>query len=295
MRARATPPIARAGGRGKTEQASGVPGCGKARRTSARCVLGALALCLSGLLAVPVGCQSFGPPLLGEVLYQLQDREGTTRFTLATYAAQWQNPFSFHVTVFSPALADLGEYPVVTRRFRRLLIADTPSSPLVEATYSLGKRWSLGLWYNPIRGERLRKTVQVAEFRIKLDLERNTDLADLHLVYYGSRGLSAQVGYFREQGTFRDKVPTTVPRTEYTLGSWNLWLTQRLDVRAGCRMLTPFVSAGYHPSAQLNHAVSILVGTGITFGERLSLSGSAWWFDLSDPAVRITAGLAYRL
>jgi hypothetical protein len=124
------------------------------------------------------------------------------------------------------------------------------------------------------------------------------------------RGLSAQLGYYHERGTIhltdRNPMPggkTMVSRAEYRLGSWNVWLTQRLDVFWKNRLVVdrlysqvvPFVSAGYYPSASLNHATSVLAGVGITYRDRLSLSGSVWVFDLAHPATRITAGLVYRL
>jgi hypothetical protein len=142
----------------------------------------------------------------------------------------------------------------------------------------------------------------VAEKFIPLDLERDTDLMDFHVIYSLPRGLSAQAGYYREHGTIRDNSPAPLPSRDYTLTSFNFWLTQRLDVFARGRLtsrrldaqVVPFVSAGYHTASELNHAASILTGIAITFKEQLSLSGSVWWFDLSDPATRITGGLVYR-
>jgi hypothetical protein len=261
------------------------------RRSS---LVAALIAFLALTLPSAVRGQSFGPPLVNEVLYQLQDREGNPRVTVAAYMAQWQNPFKFKVTtelLYLPP-ADDGRIPTLSTTFR--LVADTPASPLFETTYRLGKRWSLGFWYNPIRGEHLQEQRLVAEQLKQLDLDKDTDLADLHLTYYGSRGLAAQIGYYRDHGIIHSqRLPPR--RTDYTLTSWNLWLTQHLEVRARCYLLTPFVSVGYHPSGSLDHAVSLLAGLAVSLNERLSLSASLWKFDLADPATRITGGLVVRL
>jgi hypothetical protein len=237
----------------------------------------------------------FGPPVPTEQVLVLLDREGTVRFTLAGFYTSWENPFKIPVTTFSTLL----NRPV-TKQFN--LTASTPASPLVEALYVLNRHWSVGLWYNPIRGEHLKQTVQVAENFIPLNLERDTDLADVHMIYTGSRGTSAQLGFYREHGTIRDRNPQPLPERNYTLESANVWLTQRLDVFVPGRLtndrldahLVPFVSTGYDFSSSLNHAVSILTGLAITFNEQISLSGSVWFFDLSNTATRITGGLVYR-
>lgn len=239
------------------------------------------------------GAQSFGPPVPTELVLVLLDREGNVRFTLSGFYAAWQNPFQVTASVRSNLLNRR-----VTKTFR--LFAATPSSPLLEGTYVLSRRWGVGFWYNPIRGERLQQTVGVAEKFVALDLERDTDLADLHVMYYAPHGLTAQVGYYREQGTIRDRSPNPAPSRNYTLHSFNVWLTQRLDVFFPGRLtydrldahLIPFISAGYHPSSDLNHAASILTGVAVTFSEKISLSGSVWLFDVGgNTATRITGGL----
>jgi hypothetical protein len=253
----------------------------------------------AGLLSVTLWCsiaatpaaraQSFGPPVQTEVILQFFDRQGHPRFTLAGYIAQWQNPFRVGVTTVSPAL----NFQPVSASFR--LIGDTPASPLFEGTYTISPRWRAGFWYNPIRGERLRKLVQVADVPIALNLSRDTDLGDLHVVYYGPRGLSAQMGYFRERGKVQDRSAEHLPSTRYTRASWNFWVTQRLDARVRGRLVTPFLSVGYHPSSSLGYPVSLQPGVGVVLNERLSLSGSVWLFDLNHTYTRITAGLEYRL
>jgi len=241
------------------------------------------------VFASPPACaQSFGPPVPTDLILVLLDKSGHARFTLGAYAAQWENPFRVTVRTFSPALGE-----VVSGKVRA--IASTPASPLFEGTYALSGRWSVGFWYNPIRGERLRKSVQLADSIVDLNLERDTDLADFHVIYYAPRGLSAQIGYYHESGTIHDRSSARLPDRDYTLLSWNAWVTQRLDVRARGRVITPFMSFGYHPSSSLEHATSFLTGAAITFNERISLSGTLWLFDLSRPATRITGGLVVRL
>jgi hypothetical protein len=253
-----------------------------------------LLLFLATSIAAPVRAQSFGPPVPTELVLVLLDREGSVRFTLSSYYAQWQNPFQGKVTAFSPALRRR-----ITVPFR--LLGATPSSPLFEGNYVLSRRWSVGFWYNPIRGERLEQTVQVAERFVALNRERDTDLADVHLMYYGHHGMTAQLGYYHESGTIQNRGSARlVSRRDYTLVSWNFWLTQRLDVFTHGRLtsdrldahLIPFVSLGYHTSSGLKHATSVLTGVAVTFSEKISLSGSVWLFDLlGDTATRITGGL----
>jgi hypothetical protein len=246
-----------------------------------------LTLLVVGPLAPTAQAQSFGPPVPGRLLLVLLDKEGNVRFTLGSYYASWENPFRVRLTTFSPALGQ-----VVSRRIS--IVGDTPASPLFEGTYVLSPRWSIGFWYNPIRGERLRKTVQIADSIAVVNLERDVDLVDLHAIYYGPRGLSAQVGYYREQGTIFDRNSTVGLQSKYKLQSLNLWLTQRLDVRWRKRLITPFVLVGYHTASEMERPLSLMYGFGVTFNERLSLSGSLWRFDLSRPATRITMGLVYR-
>src|SRR5438132_437315 len=112
--------------------------------------------CSAGVLivasAAPARAQTFGPPLLGEVIYQLEDREGNVRFTLSAYYTRWENPFRFLLTVQSPTRP----YNNVSGVFR--LLANTPASPLVEGAYALNRHWGIGFWFNPIRGEELHTT-----------------------------------------------------------------------------------------------------------------------------------------
>src|SRR5262249_22296901 len=140
----------------------------------------------------PAHAQSFGPPVQADVILRFFDRQGNVRFTLASYYAVWENPYRVSVTTVSPAL----NFQPVSGTFR--LTGDAPPSPLFEGTYTISPRWRVGFWYNPIRGERLQKLVQVADQPIDLNFSRDTDLFDLHAIYYGPRGLSAQVGYFHE-------------------------------------------------------------------------------------------------
>jgi hypothetical protein len=254
---------------------------------------------LLGSITPPVCAQSFGPPVPTELVLVLLDREGTVRFTLSGFYTEWQNPFRI---TLGPRYSTI-DRRLETGHFR--LLAATPVSPLLEGKYVLGRRWSLGFWYNPIRGERLRHSFEVAQRFFPLDLERDTDLADVHLIYAAARGMTAQLGYYHEGGTIRSfpvksASPSGLPsRKDYTLVSWNLWLTQRLDVFSRGRMtsarldahLIPFVSLGYHASSGLNHATSVLTGVAVTFGEKISLSGSVWLFDLHHTATRITGGL----
>jgi hypothetical protein len=246
-----------------------------------------LVLLLDGLSAPAARAQIFHALPPWEELTGPLARTG--RFTLAAYAAQWENPFRVTVTTVSPAM----NFRKVSRTVR--LIGETPASPLLEGAYALGRGWNVGFWYNPIRGERLRKNVPVAERLVPLDLQRDVDLADLHVIYDASRGLSAQLGYYRERGTIHDRSSAALPRRDYTLVSWNLWVTQRLDVSAHGRRIAPFVSAGYHPASGLGHAASVLTGVEVALGQRVSLSGSVWLFDLSNPATRVTGGVVVRL
>jgi hypothetical protein len=251
------------------------------------------ACCLWLLAFTPdTRAQSFEPPVSTQRLLVLLDQEGSARFTLVGYYTAWVNPFRVSVST-SSAVANR----VVTRNFR--LTASTPASPLFGGTYLLSRRWGVGFWYNPVRDERLQTTVQVAEKFIPLDLQRDTDLMDVHVVYLAPHGLAAQVGYYREHGTIRDLGALPLPPRDYTLNSYNFWVTQRLDVFFRGRLvnprldahLIPFISAGYHPAGGLDHAASILAGVTLTFKDRISLSGSIWQFDLARPATRITGGL----
>jgi hypothetical protein len=249
----------------------------------------AAVVCLVFLCFIPSAQgQSFGPPVRSEVILQFFDSQKNVRFTLAAYYASWENPFRATITTVSPALG----FQRVSRSVR--IIPDTPASPLFEGTYTISKRWRVGFWYNPIRGERIQQSVQVADVPVSLNLERDTDLMDLHVTYYGYRGLSAQLGYYRESGTIHDRSATPQPDRDYGLVSWNVWVTQPWEVHVRGRLLTPFISFGYHPSNGLNHAVSFMTGAGLTLTERWSLSGSVWLFDLSHAATRVTGGVEYR-
>jgi len=107
-------------------------------------------LLLPGLGSEPARAQRFfaeGVVLVGE-----------PRFTLTLQYASWENPFHVIVSVPGGPEVDFGR---VSRTVR--VVADTPASPLLEAEYRLGSRWRAGFWFNPIRGERLRQTVQVAD------------------------------------------------------------------------------------------------------------------------------------
>jgi hypothetical protein len=253
-----------------------------------------LILLMVGSSAGPARGQSFGPPVPTDLVLVLLDREGNVRFTLSGYYAHWQNPFQ--VTAAAVSATDCMTHLQKVRTF-----AKTPASPLFEGQYVLSRRWSVGFWYNPIRGERLRTTVFVkaAQAFASVDVGRNTDLADVHVIYHWPHGLAAQLGYYHESGTYRDLSSQPAVRTDYTLVSWNFWLTQRLDVFTHSRLtsdrldahLIPFVSLGYHASSGLNHAASVLTGVAVTFGEKISLSGSVWFFDLGNTATRITGGL----
>jgi hypothetical protein len=249
-----------------------------------------LVVLLAGPIVPMARAQSFGPPVPTELVLALLDREGNVRFTFSSYYAHWENPFRVTVGGFSNAL-----HQRVSRQVR--VVPSTPSSPLFEGSYVVSRRWSVGFWYNPIRGERLRQTVDVLDVSAPLDFDRDAELADLHVTYYGLRGTSAQLGYYHERDTLHDRINQTVIKK--TLGSLNLWLTQRLDVFLRDRLtndrlnvhLVPFVSLGYHASSDLNHAASVLTGIAVTFNEKISLSTSVWLFDLSNTATRITGGL----
>jgi hypothetical protein len=245
------------------------------------------------IIAGPGRAQSFGPPVPTELVLVLLKRDANVRFTLSAFYTAWENPFQVTASVRSDLLNRR-----VTQTFK--LFPSTPASPLFEGTYVLNRHWGVGFWYNPIRGERLQQTVGVAEKFVALDLERNTDLADFHVMYYGPRGLAAQLGYYHESGTIHDRGPNPAPDRDYTLNSFNAWLTQRLDVFFRDRLtsdrldahLVPFVSAGYHPASGLNHAASVLTGVALTFSEKISLSGSVWLFDVGgNTATRVTGGV----
>jgi hypothetical protein len=243
----------------------------------------------------PSGAQSFSP--VGSMVFvELRDRYGNSRFTLATYATQWPNstPWTIRLTTFNFETLEIASATFNSFSDNR------PVSPLMEAVYVLSPRWSVGFWYNPIRGERLHRQVQPPNFDqpVDLNLQRNTDLADLHLIYHGPHGLTGQLGYFRENGTISDRRSQPVPPLDFVLNSWNLWLTQRLDVRWRGRLITPFLSAGYHTSSDLRRAASLQTGLAVTFNKRTRLSASVWFFDLSNrepgTAIRFTTGLVYR-
>jgi hypothetical protein len=244
---------------------------------------------LLGVMAVPrAQSQSFGPPVAPQQLLVLLDRYGNPRFTLAVYMAEWQSQLPLQVQVEVTA-------PTLTKLARVNIRSGFSFSPLLEGEYSMGRHWSLGFWYNPVRGGRGHRRLVIERIPIDLRLEYDTDLVDPHLTYYAARGTSVQVGYYWERGTIRDRGSRRLPEQQYTRQSANVWLTQRLDVRWGRRLVTPFLSLGYHSSSSLHHAASVMTGVAVTFNEQLSLSGSVWWLDLANPATRVTAGLVYRL
>jgi hypothetical protein len=247
-------------------------------------------LLLSGMVIKTVPAQSFGPPLTGEVLYQLQEREGTTHLSLASYAAWWSNPVLHRVSRSLPGFGRSGS----PQTHQLVQMGETTTSLLLEATYTLGQRWSVGGWYNPIRGERVREVLRSGGGSVMSDFVRDIDMADVYVSYYGERGFSAQVGYQRQHENIQGRRFSSALHP--TLVSWNVWLTQRVDGRADCFLITPFVSAGYYPASSFDYSLSALVGLAITFDERLSLSTSAWWFGVlrSSPPLRLTGGLVYR-
>jgi hypothetical protein len=255
---------------------------------------GAVGLLGLGLCCGSARAQTFGPPVPTELVLVLLDREGTVRFTLASYYTLWENPFRLTLLRMDGS---------ATRTVTRT--AQTPSSPLIEGTYVLSRRWSAGFWYNPIRGERLKGPLNPFpdERSQPVNMERDVDLADLHVAYNSPHGLSVQLGYYREDGTYRDLLTEPALITKYRFRSWNIWFNQRLDLlfrgrlttdRLGRRLMThfiPFLSAGYHTSGALGHPVSALAGLAVTYNDRVSLSGSVWLFDLAHPSTRITGGL----
>src|SRR5437588_774533 len=97
-----------------------------------------LALVLEGALAGVSHAQIFVPSLPAE------EHPGTAapRFTLGAYGAEWENPFRVTVSTVSRQM----NFRVVSRTVR--VVGDTPASPLLEGKYSLGRRWTLGFWYN---------------------------------------------------------------------------------------------------------------------------------------------------
>jgi hypothetical protein len=215
----------------------------------------------------------------------LQRAEDGSRFTLSAYYAQWQNPYRFRVTIVDPVTS------VSTTRSVRL-VADTSSSPLVEAGYRPARRWRIGFWYNPVRGERLTEQIRVGGTPVDLNLERDADLADLHVVYTTPTGTSVQLGYYWESFTAR-LVGSDLPPQKDTFSSWNLWLAQQFSVPVQRYTLIPFFSVGYHTSDALNQAVSLQAGATFSLQRHFDLSGSIWLFDLSNTARRITGGLVY--
>lgn len=246
---------------------------------------------LVGLLTAggaPARAQSFGPPVKSAVILEFFDSKGNTRFTLATFYAQWKNPFRTTIKTVSPALG----FAPVSRQVT--LAGDPRASALFEGTYTASQRWRIGFWYNPVRGERLKALVQVVDVPVSVDLDRDTDLMDLHAVYYGPNGLSAQLGYYQERGTLRDRSPAQVPSVKYRRSSPNVWVTKAWELRAGDRLVTPSVSLGYHSSSDLDRAVSVMTAAGVSFNERFSASASVWLFDFPRNRTRITGGIEYR-
>jgi hypothetical protein len=224
------------------------------------------------------------------VAYVLLGKEGNSKFTLSAFFTEWDNPFRVRLTQFNQAtLQPVSANVTVT--------GDTPASPLVEGKYDISRRWSVGFWYNPIRGEKIKKTVHPSSFDVpfSINLDRDTDLADFHVIYYGPKGLTGQLGYYHEHGDVTNNDTNGPHGSSYTLVSWNAWVTKGFDFKAKGKVISPFISTGYHPSSGLNHATSILLGTAATLNERISLSTSLWFFDLSHTATRFTAGVVVQL
>src|SRR4051794_34776139 len=142
-------------------------------------------------LCAPARAQSFGPQLATVLI---TGQEGNPRFRLAAYLAAWDNPFRVEVRTFSPALNSLGLDPIVGRKFN--LIGKTAASPLIEGSYAISPRWAVGFWYNSIQDHAPQRIVQIADVRLGLSLRRSADLGDLHVIYVGRGGLSAQIGYY---------------------------------------------------------------------------------------------------
>jgi hypothetical protein len=257
--------------------------------------IGLLILLLLAAMGAPAHALQFSAEVLTREARREGDPDRRLQFRASGFYTAWENPFQVRVTRFSELLGR-----EVTRSFR--VVAGTPVSPLIEGVYVVKRGWKVGFWYNPIRGEQLRKTVQIADGFEPLNLERDTDLADVHLIHIGRRGLVGQLGYYRERGRVRDRNNGT--RSDYSLQSWNVWLSQRIDTLVRHRLLIkrpsaqvmPFVSVGYHPASGMNHAVSVLAGFTIVSRQRFGLSATAWLFDVADPdhtATRITVGLSY--
>jgi hypothetical protein len=242
-----------------------------------------LLLLLLAVAASKGSAQSFSPPLPPEWLVVVWGRGENSRFTLAVYSAQWRNLLHIPLNVVSPSLEGR-----VTRTVRT-----GSQGALFETTYRLNRRWSLGLWYNPIE-TRVQESFLVAGVPVNLDFGQEADLVDLHLIYSAGRGLLTQVGHFREYGTLTIFSAAGRPSRDYTRQSWNVWVTQQIRGRWQNRLLVPFVSVGYHPSSDLDQVRSAMVGLTASLNSRLSLSGSVWRLYSSQSVTRTTAGLVYR-
>ena len=207
-----------------------MPACTSGVSGGLRAGLLALFCSLVSLTCHPVQAQSFGPPVRSEVILEFLDLQHNVKFTLAAYYTSWQNPFRTTITTVSPALG----FQKVSRTVR--IEGDTPASPLLEGTYTVSKQWRVGFWYNPIRGEKIRQMVQVVDVPVAVNLERDTDLMDLHVVYYGPRGLSAQLGYYRETGTIKTGARPGSRRKSmaWSAGTYGRRRRGRCDAAEGC-------------------------------------------------------------
>jgi len=235
--------------------------------------------------------QALTPDVHPEDHLALPDVWKDGRFLLSAYCTWWQNPY--RVTLSATSIVPPPPHSV-SRTVR--VVGDTPASPVVEVTYAPSQHWRAGIWYNPIRGEHLGSHVKLApDQNVHLNLDRDVDLADLHVRYLWPHGLSVQIGYYREHGTVRgDLNMVSQSGRDYTLVSWNFWLTKQLVRQVFRRPTILFFETGYHPSSGLNHAASLLAGSAISLNGHLRFSSSVWLFDLARPATRITAGFAYQ-
>jgi hypothetical protein len=209
---------------------------------------------------------------------------------VGVYYTRWQNPFRLTLSTVVPDGA--GGFEVVRREVRR--IAGGPASPVFDVRGAVGRNFWLGLWHNPVRGERLQTKVTLIPGVVRqVDLVRDVNLTDLHLRYSGPDGLGAQVGYYWERGSSVDQSDDS--RAEYHIRSWNLWLVKELALEAGGRPVSVIIEIGYHTAGSLSHPFSLLSGAAVDLNAQLRLAGSLWLFDVSEPSVRLTLGLLYQL
>jgi hypothetical protein len=203
--------------------------------------------------------------------------EQVERLRAGAYAAQWT----------------LGSYQSAGATVRR----DSSPGLLVSADYFLSEQVSIGGWWNRFSGSD-RQTGRpdlprhVADFAVQF--------WDIHVTYYlpeaWAPGWSLQVGH-TSLHSHEELVlllgGQSTGRTEDTL---NLWIakTQPLRARRALGSRHPVVlfgSIGYYPSASFHRAASLILGGSVDLSPRVSVSGSAWLEDLSDPDLRATVGL----